>query len=147
VKLVAIGAVMALVVTGCGSLVPTSPASPAFDAEIQVVNSTTLDVTVNVNGADLGVVPAHQATTVPAAALPAKPWAVEAHSPSGRVLLSFEVAPGQVTTTTSPDGVTTTSSAGARVDLTCGRLDVTVGTTMMGPPPPANPGVAGDCDP
>ena len=37
--------------------------------------------------------------------------------------------------------------AGARVDLTCGRLDVTVGTTMMGPPPPQNPGAPGDCDP
>ncbi len=34
---------------------------------------------------------------------------------------------------------------GARVDLSCGRIDIWSGTPMMGPAP--GPGVPGDCDP
>jgi hypothetical protein len=146
-KRVAVGAALALALTGCGSLVPTSPASPAFDAEIQVVNDTKLDVTVVVNAADIGVVPAHQATTIPAALLPPKPWSVEARSPSGRLLLTFVVAPGQVARSTDSSGVTTMTGAGSRADLSCGRLDVVVGGPMLGPPPAPNAGAPGDCDP
>ena len=136
---------LALLVAACGSLIPTPPGSPAFDADIDVVNDTRLDVTIVVNGTDRGVVSAFAATSIPAAALPAKPWVVEARSPSGRVLLTFIVAPGQVTTSTDERGVTTMVGAGSRADLSCGRLDVTVGAPMMGPPP--GPGVPGDCAP
>jgi hypothetical protein len=138
---------IALAVAACGSFFPTPPGSPAFDEEIQVVNDTKLAVTIGVNGANLGVVPAHQATTIPSSALPAKPWSVEARSPSGRVLLAFTVPPGEVTSTTTPDGVTTTTGAGSRADLSCGRLDVTVGGPMMGPVHAPDAGAPGDCDP
>ena len=138
---------VALAVAACGSFFPTAAASPAFDAEIQVVNDTKLAVTIGVNGANIGVVPAHQTMTIPSSALPAKPWSVEARSPSGRVLLTFTVQPGEVTSTTTPDGVTTTTGAGSRADLSCGRLDVTVGGPMMGPVHAPNAGAPGDCDP
>ena len=140
-------ALVAMAVAACGSLFPTPPGSPTFNAEIQVVNDTKLAVTIGVNGADLGVVPAHEATTIPSSALPAKPWSVEARSPSGRVLLAFTVQPGEVTRTTTPDGVTTMTGAGSRADLSCGRLDVTVGGPMMGPVHAPNAGAPGDCDP
>jgi hypothetical protein len=139
-------ALLAVVAVGCASLIPTPPGSPAFDAEIHVANGTNLVITIAVNGHAVGVAPSGE-TIIPPGALPAKPWAVEAQSPTGRVLLSFEVGPGQVTTTTSPDGVTTMTGGGNRADLSCGRLDVYVGVRPLGPPPPENPGVPGDCDP
>ena len=143
----AIAGLVAVVVAACGSLFPTPPGSPAFDTEIQVVNDTKLVVTIAVNGADLGVVPAHEAATIPSSVLPAKPWSVEARSPSGRVLLTFKVQPGAVTRTTDSNGATTMTGAGSRADLSCGRLDVTVGGPMLGPPPQPNPAAPGDCDP
>ena len=143
----AIAGLVAVVVAACGSLIPTPPGSPAFGAEIQVVNDTKLVVTIAVNGADLGVVPAHEAATIPSSVLPAKPWSVEASSPSGRVLLTFTVQPGAVTRTTDSNGATTMTGAGSRADLSCGRLDVTVGGPMLGPPPQSNPAAPGDCDP
>jgi hypothetical protein len=146
VRLVVAGLV-ALVVAACGSLFPTPPGSPAFGSDIDVGNGTDLDVTILVNGSDVGVAPAHLNTTIPADRLPAKPWSVQAQTASGRSLLSFKVAPGEVFSTTGPGGDTTTSGAGSRVDLSCGRLDVTVGGPMLGPPPEANPGASGDCDP
>jgi len=45
------------------SLIPTPPGSPAFDADIDVVNDTRLDVTIVVNGTDRGVVSAFAATS------------------------------------------------------------------------------------
>lgn len=143
----AIAGLVAVVVAGCGSLFPTTPGSPAFDAEIQVVNDTKLAVTIAVNGADLGVVPAHEVATVPPSALPAKPWLVEARSPSGRLLLTFTVQPGEVSRTTDPTGFTTMTGAGSRADLSCGRLDVTVGGPMLGPAPELHAGAPGDCNP
>ena len=136
----------ALLFAACGSFVPAPPSSPAFDADIQVVNDTKLAVTVVVNGAPIGTVPAFEAASLPDAALPAKPWSIEARSPSGRVLLAFTVEPGQAASSTE-GGVTTMSGAGSRADLSCGRLDVTVGAPLMGPAPAANPGAPGDCDP
>jgi hypothetical protein len=137
--------VLLLVAVGCGSLVPTPAGSPAFGDQVDVVNDTKLDVTVMVNGINAGTIAAHSAISIPARRLPPQPWAVEARSPSGRLLLSFPVAPGQVTTTTDPDRHTTTNGVGGRVDLSCGRLDVFVGGPMLGPPPGA--GRPGDCDP
>jgi hypothetical protein len=132
-------------VLGCGSFFPTPLDSPAFDAEINVENGTDLDVTIVVNGTAAAAAPDHVSTTIPASGLPPKPWSVEARSPSGRVLLTFTVQPGDVTSTTSPDGATSMTGAGSRADLSCGRLDVAVGPPMLGPPP--GPGVPGDCAP
>lgn len=136
---------VAIVVAGCGSLVPQAPGEAPFDAQIHVANGTELEVTIAVNGTAVGSAPAHTDATIGPEGLPAKPWSVDARSPSGRVLLSFTVVPGQVTRTTANDGTTTMSGAGNRADLSCGRLDVFVGLPMRGPAP--GPGVAGDCEP
>ena len=45
------------------------------------------------------------------------PWHVEARSPTGRVLTSMDVEPGQVQTNTLPGGVVQHSGTMGRVDL------------------------------
>src|SRR4029078_11858502 len=82
VRLVVAGLV-ALVIAACGSLFPTPPGSPAFGSDIDGGNGTDLDVTILVNGSDVGVAPAHLNTTIPADRLPAKPWSVQAQTASG----------------------------------------------------------------
>jgi hypothetical protein len=77
--------------------------------------------------------------------LGAMPWAIEATSPSGRILLELVALPGVVWSTTEPDGSTSQHGAANRVDLSCGRLDVFVGPPLLGPMPGL--GVPGDCDP
>jgi hypothetical protein len=137
-------ALFVLLLAGCGSFFPTRPGSPAFGEAIDIENGTTLAVTIIVNGAPVGTVGPHDGASIAGAALPPKPWDVTAVSPSGRQLLRFGVRPGQVFATTNPDGSTTMNGAGTRVDLPCGRLDVTVGGPMLGPAPaPAT----GPCEP
>ena len=136
---------VAIVAAGCGSLLPQAPGEPPFDAQIRVANGTELEVTIAVNGTVVGSAPAHTDVTIGPEVLPTKPWSVDARSPSGRVLLSFTVLPGQVTRTTASDGTTKMSGAGNRADLSCGRLDIFVGPPMIGPVP--GPGEAGDCEP
>jgi len=147
--------VIAIADAGCGGLLPTpdltdpSPAGiPAavddFGSTIDVSNGTTLAVTILVNGRAVVVVPAGRVGTVKPGLLPPKPWAVEARTASGLRLLAFVVGPGQVTRVARPDGGVELRGAGSRVDLSCGRLDVTVGPPMLGPAP--GPGRPGDCD-
>jgi hypothetical protein len=138
-------AAVAIVLAGCGSLLPPAPGESPYDVQIRVANGTELDVTVVVNGTVVGEAPAQADVTIGPEGLPTKPWSVEARSPSGRILLSFTVIPGQVTRTTAKDGSVRMSGAGSRADLMCGRLDVFVGPPMLGPVP--GPGVAGDCEP
>jgi hypothetical protein len=144
-----------LVAAACGGLLPTpnltqpSPVRPEpaddFGSTIDVANGTTLAVTIVVNGVALGVIPASSGGMIKPGLLPPKPWSVEARTTTGRLLLSFAVAPGLVTRTTDAEGVTSMAGAGGRRDLSCGRLDVTVGPPMSGPPP--GPGSPGDCVP
>ena len=108
-------------------------------------NGTTLQVTVLVNGAQVATVPDHQQRFVELTALPDLPWIIQARSPTGRVLLEVHVESGAVGSTTAPDGQTESRSVGARVDLSCGRLDIYTGTPMSGPMP--GPGQPGDCAP
>ena len=61
------------------------------------------------------------------------------------MLVELTVRPGDVWQQRNPDGSTTAQGAGARVDLSCGRIDITSGVFMSGPVP--GPGVPGDCDP
>ena len=135
---------IAAVAIACGSLIPAPDASPAIGESIDVVNNTTLAITIVVNGAPVRTIDPGGADAIPERLLPPKPWHVAAMSPSGRELLQFDVEPGVVFVTTNPDGSTTINGVGRRIDGPCGRLDVAVGAPMHGPaPPPAS----GSCEP
>ena len=136
IRSLAVVVLLALLAAGCHA--------PA-DYRLGVDNGTTLDVRIVVNGTQVTSVPAQQQQFVDAAAMPPLPWRIQALSPTGRVLLETHVESGVVWSTTTPDGGTESHSAGTRVDLSCGRLDVYVGAPMMGPVP--GPGVPGDCEP
>jgi len=111
---------------------------------LSVSNQTTLPVTVAVNQLEFGPYePGSSDDPIDPRLLPAAPWHVEAKTPSGRVLLSFDV--DQPDVWRSADG-SQTAGAGARADLSCGRLDVWVVYPLAGPAPPQS-FPPGDCDP
>jgi hypothetical protein len=113
---------------------------------LNISNGTTLTVTLVVNGTVVATaVPGVAVAPIPASALPPLPWIVEARSPSGRVLTSMTVKAGDVWRSVLPDGSVEDQSDGARVDLSCGRLDIWSGEPMIGPAPGS--GSPGDCAP
>ncbi len=62
------------------------------------------------------------------------------------MLATMTVNPGDVSTTEVPGGPVSMSGRLARVDLSCGRLDLWAGGLQpLGPAP--GPGVPGDCEP
>lgn len=129
-------ALLLVVVLGC--------AVPHRTLDLTVSNQTTLVVTVFVNGGVLVSVPPGEVGAVVVSG-GSGPWAVEARAPSGRVLSSMTVRPGDVSETTNPDGSRTRRGAAVRVDLSCGRLDMWSGPPLAGPVP--GPGMPGDCEP
>jgi hypothetical protein len=113
-----------------------------------VSNGTTLTVTLVVNGLPVATFePGQPAPTIDVTGLPDLPWDVEARAPSGRVLTSMRVKPGDVSSTTEPGGVTRSSGTFGRVDLSCGRLTIWGGIEPSGPIPPSPAGSPGDCEP
>jgi len=134
---------------------PTGGPSPSAVGEaldqrlLGIENGTPLEVSVFVNGKQVGT--AGAAGGMPPilfAYLPPFPWTVEARSPSGRVLTSMEVEEGSVTATAYPDGHVGTTGTFGRVDLSCGRITVWAGySPPSGPPPPSPAGSPGDCAP
>ena len=114
--------------------------------DLHVNNGTALPVTIVLDGTALGVVGANASKDFPGADLPELPWRVEARSPSGRVLTTMDVAPGQVRETHWPDGRSEFAGGLGRADLSCGRLDVWVGAMEPSGPAPG-PGQPGDCAP
>jgi hypothetical protein len=141
-------ALMAVILAGCDAA-GSWPAYPPTRPKLGVSNGTTLTVTLVVNGQRIADFPARgPQPTIDVAELPPLPWKVEAHSPSGRVLTSMGVEPGDVQTTTDGDGVAGYSGTMGRVDLSCGRLTIWAGDIQpSGPAPPASPGTPGDCAP
>jgi hypothetical protein len=94
----------------------------------------------------IGVVGAKAGAAFQPGGLPALPWLVEARSSNGRLVLRLGVAVGSVMDTVEPNGGHRHVAPGARVDLSCGRLDMYPGDTpMLGPP--LGRGVPGDCVP
>ena len=130
-------AVLALVAT-------CSPAPTAEARDLVVSNETAVVITLAVNGVVVRTVQAHTQESVLVKDLPPQPWLVEARTPSGRVLSSMTVRPGDVWETNLPDGSTQMKGDAVRVDLSCGRLDMWSGPPLLGPPP--GPGKPGDCD-
>jgi hypothetical protein len=138
---------MSALIGGCGVL-PVPPSPPPVDQtmlDLNVSNGTTLPVAITVNGADIGVVRPGGELTVPSGILPPMPWTVEARTPSGRLLTTMTAHREDIHREDLGNGATSMSGAGARVDLSCGRLDLWVGVRPMGPVP--GPGTQGDCDP
>jgi hypothetical protein len=77
--------------------------------------------------------------------LPYLPWHVEVTTVSGRRLLSLNVSAGDFSRTVLSDGSSHLRGAAARVDLSCGRIDVWWGPPLLGGV--VGPGQPGDCDP
>jgi hypothetical protein len=123
---------LAAAVVACGAPPPTSqPSATGLPVGINIANGTTVPVTIVVNGTLVGTVPPG-ATEVPVRAeLPARPWSVEARSPTGRVLAAFTVPSG--------DAVSSESSVGAAEDLACGTLDLWAGGPRGDHPKPVGP--------
>jgi hypothetical protein len=133
---VALALALALALAACGPR-PDTGGSPAG---LSYSNQTSIPIDLVVNGAKIITAAPGTDGSVPASALPALPWNIEAQTSSGRALASLVVHPGDVV----QDG-NTQRGDGVRVDLSCGRLDVWSGPPLSGPAP--GPGSSGDCDP
>jgi hypothetical protein len=122
---------------------------PTERPALHVSNGTAIDVAVFVNGVQAAVVaPRGPMPEIDETRFPPLRWDVVARSPTGRVLATMRVVPGQVSSTTGPEGLKSSTGAIARVDLSCGRLTLWAGDIApSGPPPPAHPGQPGDCAP
>lgn len=127
---------MAATAAGCSTPHPSS--SPALT--LSVDNQTSVAVAVRVNGTVVATVPAGVIGDPLIVTLPELPWNVEALSPSGRVLLTLAVRPGDTTLVSDSNGLTQTGDV-ARVALVCGRLAVWAGPQVEGPFSPES----GDC--
>ena len=132
-----IAAVVLVLLSACTSGAEPSPG-------LHVANGTPLTVTLVVNGQRVADFPAWgPEPSIDVATLPPLPWTVEARSPSGRVLASMHVEPGQV----SSSGNSFTGVMG-RVDLSCGRLTIWAGDAPpLGPAPDPAAGTPNDCAP
>jgi hypothetical protein len=107
-------------------------------------NGTPLELALVVNGQVIDAHVGNGSHEFDGSQLPPLPWGVEVRSPGGRTLLTLLVQPGDVSTKTTPNGGTEMRGDGARVDLSCGRIDLYSGPPLLGPAP--GPGVPGDCD-
>jgi hypothetical protein len=107
---------LALAVLAAGCIAAPSPiASIRSYPDLSIQNGTTIVVTLVVNGTVLETVgPGVLQDRVPER-MPSLPWRIEARSPSGRLLTSLTI--------TASTYVDANTGAGARADLSCGRLD------------------------
>lgn len=114
---------------------PSATRAPAAtQPAISVANGTTVPVAIAVNGTVVETVPVGTTEDPIHATLPARPWTVEARSPSGRVLATMTVS--------ANDFISSTSGKAVREDHACGRLDVWSGPPLLGPmfsPDPSKP--------
>ena len=111
---------------------------PDSQMKLSASNNTNLGLEIVVNGSRVADLPAGQQVELAAVRLPPLPWTAIVRFPNGRELLSLIVRSGDVTV-----GANSQSGDGARVDLSCGRIDMWSGPPMLGPMPGA--GTLGDC--
>ncbi len=125
-------AVIALGATSCAAPTPTPAptASPVVGArQISLANDTTVAITVIVNGTVAATVPPDTTAAPIAGALPARPWTVEARSPSGRVLATLTVGVA--------DNISATAGVGAFGDVACGHVTLWAGGVIPDHPIPS----------
>jgi hypothetical protein len=133
-------ALIALTVASCGGPVATPSPMPAptppLLPTVSVANGTTIPVAIALNGTMVGTVPAGTTEDPIPATLPARPWTIEARSPSGRVLATL--------TLSAQDYISNNSGKAVREDLACGRLDLWSGPPLLGPM--FSPDLSNPCD-
>ncbi len=133
-QIIGLAIVTAWLAAGCHAAAsPTPPA--ASRPPLSISNETSIPVTLVVNGSVVETVAPGDRQDPITATLPARPWTIEARSPSGRVLSTLTVS--------ATDYISATSGRAVRADLSCGRLDVWSGPPLLGPM--FSPGPPGDC--
>jgi len=115
-----------IALAGCGTTTSPMPsATPPLLPTVSVANGTNILVAIAVNGTVVETVPPGTTEDPIPATLPARPWTVEARSPSGKVLATLTVS--------AQDFISANSGAAVREDLACGRLDLWSGPPLLGP--------------
>jgi len=139
-------AAIPLLMAGCALLFPPDGVPIGTDYTVHVFNNTTLPVQVAINGRAVGVAAPQDALELRPSALPRLPWSIDATTPTGRLLLHVDVAPGSVVDVRNLDGSGSHTAPYGRLDLSCGQLRIVIGEiTPSGPAP--GPGLPGDCLP
>lgn len=123
-------------VIGCQ---PVSGVVPDEQMQLHANNGTPLQLVLVVNGQATPLPPKAQ-VDFSAPNLPSLPWVTEVRTVTGRTLLSLTVRSGDIIERSN-------GAMGdlARVDLSCGRIDLWSGPPAGGPAP--GPGAPGDCVP
>ena len=134
VRRFALAVVVALGAASCAApptptLVPPTSTALAGPINININNGTTVPITVAVNGAAIATEPAGGVAQIATGALPARPWTIEARSPSGRVLASLSVDTNAL--------ISDRQSIGDFEVLACGELVISVGGPTSDAPHPS----------
>ena len=126
-------AILALSLAACSTTPSPSPAPTARTyPDLGIANSTTIALTLVVNGVVLETVPPGVSQDPVPVAMPSLPWQVEVRSPSGRLLTSLTV--------TASTHVDATTGVDTGVFLPCGLIDLWSGPVPTGPVPrPSGP--------
>jgi hypothetical protein len=126
-----------VIAAGCDNRGVIAPSA----MKLSISNQSTLTVTLVVNGTVIETIAPGQVDDVPAQRLSSLPWNAKVLSPSGRDLLQLTVHAGDVRQVPG----SFSAGPGARIDLSCGRIDLWSGPGITGPGP--GPGTPGDCAP
>jgi hypothetical protein len=131
-------AIVASLILGCSLLQP--------DYTLHVSNTTTLPLTLVVNGDKVSdLAPGTEASLAPRD-LPSLPWSVSTRTSTGRVVATMQVEPGSVVDDRAIDGTGSYSAPAGGVTLSCGQVRMWVGGMQFSGGGPAE-GTPGDCEP
>lgn len=133
-------AALALLVGACVTQGPTIGPVPDDQMILSVSNETNRQLDLFVNDGRVAVLAPFSAKDIAAGLLPPLPWNAQVRLPTGKLLLQLTIRSGSFVRVANGG-----SGPGARVDLSCGRIDLWSGFPLSGPAP--GPGNPGDCDP